>query len=176
MWKCKHCNQEFDYTRTTDKGNHAKHCDKNPNRKASYEKLSKSSNKRFGEFKQFSVICKTCETPFNVIEREKLFPSKDRYFCSRNCSNSVGGKAKSSKYHYDEVANYTTVAWRYHDRKCIVCDEANVVAVHHLNEVHSDNRPENLVPLCPTHHHYMHSKHKYLIENKVLQYVKSKWG
>lgn len=176
MWKCRHCSNEFDFIRTTDKANHAKHCEQNLNRKNSYEKLSKSSNKRFGEFKIFVVKCESCCSEFEVKEREKLFPSKEKYFCSRTCANSVGGKAKSKKYHYDEVASYTTIAWRYHERKCLVCEEVNVVAVHHLNEIHSDNRPENLVPLCPTHHQYMHSKHKYLIEDKVSTYVKNKWG
>lgn len=175
MWKCKHCNQEFDYNRITEKGNHSKHCDKNPNRKISYDKISKSSDKRFGTFIKFSVICKSCNNEFEVEERKNLFPSKSQYFCSRSCANSIGGKAKSKKYHNDDVATYTTVAWRHHERKCLVCEEVNVVAVHHLNENHNDNRPENLVPLCPTHHQYMHSKHKCLIEHKVLEYVKN-WG
>ena len=175
MWKCRHCNKEFDYSRTTEKGNHAKHCDQNPNRKNSYEKLSESSDKRFGSFKKFNVTCKACNKEFEVKEREKLFPSREQYFCSRGCSNTIGGKAKSEKHHYDGVARYTTVAWRYHEKKCLVCEESNVVAVHHLNEVHSDNRPENLVPLCPTHHQYMHSKHRHLIEDRILEYVKNKW-
>lgn len=176
MWKCKYCNNEFDFTRTTDKGNHAKHCEGNPNRKASYDKLSKSSDKRFGAFQKFSVACQSCSNKFEVEERSKLFPTKTQYFCSRSCANRVGGKAKAGKYHHDDVASYTTVAWRHHERKCLICDERNIVAVHHLNENHDDNRPENLVPLCPTHHQYMHSKHKRLIENKVLSYVKNKWG
>ena len=175
MWKCKHCSQEFNFSRTTEKGNHAKHCDKNPNRKSSYEKLSKSSDKRFGIFMNFSVLCQKCGNAHEVKEREKLFPSRTQYFCSRSCANSIGGKAKSDKYHYDEIASYTTVAWRHHERKCLVCEETNVVAVHHLNENHDDNRPENLVPLCPTHHQYMHSRHKHIIEDKVLQYIKN-WG
>ena len=51
-----------------------------------------------------------------------------------------------------------------------MCDEDKIVAVHHMNEDHSDNRPENLVPLCPTHHAYWHSKWRYLIEDKVRAY------
>jgi len=176
VWKCKYCNQEFNYTRITEKGNHAKHCEFNPKRKASYEKLKEANNKRFGNFINFTVKCHSCEDNFEVEEREKLFPSKSQYFCSRSCANSVGGKAKAEKYHSDDVAQYRTVAWRHHDKKCIICEESNIVAVHHLNENHKDNRPENLIPLCPTHHQYWHSKYKYLIEDKVLQYVKDKWG
>jgi hypothetical protein len=180
MWTCKHCEQKFNFTRTTEKANHSKHCDKNPGRTAFYENLKKSTVNRFnstlGEIKNFDVTCDCCGIVFTVKEREKRFPSKKQYFCSRNCSNSIGGKAKAQKHHYDEVAHYTTVAWRYHERKCLVCGEENVVAVHHFNEIHSDNRPENLVPLCPTHHQYMHSRYKSLIDEKVKNYVKEKWG
>lgn len=176
MWICKYCKKQFDFTRTTEKGNHSKHCESNPNKFETYLKISKSSDKRFGCFQKFNVECFSCSKLFQVEEREKLFPSKEQYFCSRSCANSIGGKAKSKKYHGDETAHYTTVAWRYHQKKCLVCEESNVVAVHHLNENHDDNRPENLVPLCPTHHHYMHSKHKHLIEQKVLSYITEKWG
>lgn len=180
MWTCKHCKKEFNFTRTTDKANHVKHCSENPNRAAFYEKVKHATRKRFdlelGEIKEFEVNCSCCGVIFIVKEREFRFPLKEQYFCSRNCANSVGGKAKASKYHYDEVAHYSTVAWRHHERKCLVCGEDKVVAVHHLNEMHTDNRPENLVPLCPTHHHYMHSKHKSLIKEQVDKYVKDKWG
>ena len=180
MWKCKHCKQNFDYSRTTEKANHSRHCDKNPNKQKSYENISKylkqKVDDKLGVHKDFDVICDCCGKNFTVNERENKFPTKGRYFCSRNCANSVGGKAKSTKYHYDEVAHYTTVAWRYHDRKCLVCGEENVVAVHHLDENHNNNVPENLVPLCPTHHQYMHSKHKVLIQEKVKDYIKNKWG
>jgi hypothetical protein len=66
---------------------------------------------------------------------------------------------------------YTDICWRYHQRECVVCGERLIVAVHHLNEIHDDNRPENLVPLCPTHHQYWHSRHKHLIEKVVLDYI-----
>jgi hypothetical protein len=180
MWKCKHCKQQFDFYRTTDKANHGKHCDKNPKREDSYKRLKKSLQNRFdnefGKIENFEVVCNCCGNNFYIKERTKLFPTKQKYFCSRKCSNSVGGKAKSDKYHYDEVATYVTICWRYHDKKCVVCDETNIVAVHHLNENHSDNRKENLIPLCPTHHHYMHSKYKKMIEQKVYEYIKNKWG
>ena len=32
MWKCKHCQQEFNFTSFSEKGNHTKWCDKNPKR------------------------------------------------------------------------------------------------------------------------------------------------
>jgi hypothetical protein len=44
--------------------------------------------KRFGEIKNFKVKCNKCEKEFEVTEREKLFPQKEKYYCSRSCANS----------------------------------------------------------------------------------------
>lgn len=44
-------------------------------------------NKRYGSFKDFVVICKSCGKDFIVKEREKLHPQKSDYFCSRSCAN-----------------------------------------------------------------------------------------
>lgn len=180
MWKCRFCENGFDLERTTDKANHAKHCDSNPNKHKQYENirkaLTKRHNTRLGEVTDFAVICDACDDEFIVEEREHMHPIKERYFCSKSCANSTGGKAKAAKYHPDELAQYQTVCFRHHPKECVVCEEQNVVAVHHYNENHDDNRPENLVPLCPTHHIYMHSKHKYLIEDQVAEYVNNFTG
>lgn len=109
-------------------------------------------------------------------KREKLFDKNKKWFCSRSCANSIGGKAKSQKYNTDDVAAYTTICWRHHKKECVVCGEKLIVAVHHLNENHGDNRPENLVPLCPTHHQYWHSKYKHMVVDIVEKYVKDRWA
>lgn len=69
------------------------------------------------------------------------------------------------------LERYTEICWRYHAKECVVCGEHRIVAVHHHNGHHWDNRPENLVPLCPTHHTYWHSEHRHLIEERVNEYV-----
>lgn len=180
MWKCKHCNSNFNYNRATDKANHSRHCESNPNKQKSYQRnvelINARINETLGKYKIFEVECQACVKSYEVKEREFQFPSKKYYFCSRKCANSVGGKAKAKKYHPDELATYVTVAWRHHKKECIVCGEEKIVAVHHLNEIHSDNDPKNLIPLCPTHHQYVHSKYKYMVEDKINTYLKQKWG
>ena len=42
--------------------------------------------------------------------------------------------------------------------------------VHHFDHNHSNNDPTNLVPLCGTHHGYMHSRFRHLIEEQVNSY------
>lgn len=64
------------------------------------------------------------------------------------------------------------ICFRHHPHKCCICGEENIVAVHHYDENHYNNNPNNLIPLCPTHHAYWHSKFKELIKDKVDEYVK----
>ena len=57
--------------------------------------------KKYGEFKNFKVKCFNCNKEFEVTEREKLFPQKEKYFCSRSCSN----KREHTKETKDKISN-----------------------------------------------------------------------
>ena len=46
------------------------------------------ANKKFGEFKLFTVKCSCCGKDKIVKEREKLFPQEEKYYCNRSCANS----------------------------------------------------------------------------------------
>jgi hypothetical protein len=177
--QCKHCEIDF-IGNKSQFANHVRWCDKNPRyleyRHDNSIRGKLLGNKKFGDYKKFDVVCAACNTIFSVKEREELFPKKEKYYCTRICANSEGGKAKALKYHTDDMATYYTVAWRHHDRICLICGEDKIVAAHHVNENHNDNDPKNLVPLCPTHHQYMHSRHKILIEDKVNKYIQDKWA
>lgn len=100
-------------------------------------------------------------------------PSKpNNVTCSKRCSNT---HFRSGPNHGNwSGENYRKVCFDAHEKICVVCGESLIVAVHHMNEDHSDNRPENLVPLCPTHHQYWHSRHRHLIEAAVLSYLKER--
>jgi len=166
MWKCKHCYKNFDYKSISEKANHSRWCIKNPNRKESTKKFSTMNDAKWGTKKEFSVTCVTCNKEFSVIEREKLFPSKQRYFCSRNCANSVGGKTKAEKYNHR--GHYRDIAFQLHGKSCLICGFDKVVEVHHIDENRKNNTNENLVPLCPNHHMMIHrSKFRLQIINEI---------
>ncbi len=179
MWTCKHCKDDFEFNSLSEKANHSRWCSENP-KKSDTQKLkiaqSLSIERKLGLVQEFQVSCKTCCKTFLVKEREKKFPSKEKYFCSRSCANSLGGKAKSEKYRIDEPTHYVAIAWKYHPKSCCVCGENKIVAVHHFDENHDNNDPKNLVPLCPTHHQYMHSRYRIEIQSKVEEYIKSRWA
>lgn len=62
MWKCKWCNEEFDYTRTTDKANHSRWCKENPNRLNGSKKLKETNkNKMFKKWKKEHPTCRICK-------------------------------------------------------------------------------------------------------------------
>lgn len=46
-----------------------------------------------------------------------------------------------------------------------------IVEVHHFDGNNTNNTPENLMPLCPTHHRYWHSRYKELVYDKVVKYI-----
>jgi len=48
MWKCKHCNKKFDYNTTSEKANHSRWCDDNPNRNSGNHIFSTLQDKRHG--------------------------------------------------------------------------------------------------------------------------------
>lgn len=177
MWTCKHCNGEFDFDRTTDKANHSRHCDQNPKRQESYVKLSAAlvdrQEKLYGPVASFSVTCYNCEAEFEVQERSKLFPQKEKYFCTRSCANSQGGKARSENIEANGGHHYTTICFKYHERKCVVCGFDKIVAVHHFDEDHSNDAPENLIPLCPNHHSMIHSRWKTDVIDIVEAYIEN---
>ena len=45
-------------------------------------------DKKYGKIKLFTVVCDKCGDNFDIEEREKLYPEKEKYFCSRSCANS----------------------------------------------------------------------------------------
>ena len=93
--------------------------------------------------------------------------------CSRACAN-VHFRSGEDNGNWKNDA-YRTTCFEFHEKKCVVCGEQHIVAVHHLDEDPSNNSPENLIPLCPTHHQYWHSRYRSLIEQTVVDYV-SNWN
>jgi len=114
----------------------------------------------------------TVLTPCLVCGQPIKNYSTSKGTCSRSCANKHFRSGENNGNWSGE--RYQSVCFEYHEKKCVVCAEDKIVAVHHLNENHHDNRPENLIPLCPTHHMYMHSKYKYMVEHNVNDYI-DKW-
>lgn len=89
---CQHCKQEFSEDvigRVF--SNHVRWCDKNPNRNKT-DNLKKASQKFLdatqGKLMTFGVSCNKCNKSITVMEREFKFPSREKYYCGKSCSQS----------------------------------------------------------------------------------------
>lgn len=89
--------------------------------------------------------------------------------CSYSCSNKYFRTGENNGNWKQD--SYQSTCFEYHKKKCVVCGEDKIVSVHHLNENHNDNRPENLIPLCPTHHQYYHSRYKDEVYPTIVEYI-----
>lgn len=157
MWKCKHCGNQFDFITTSEKGNHSRWCKKNPKNEDFRSSNSYRAAQRivdvYGEYTEYEVVCGTCFKLHIVVERDKLFPSKNVYFCCRKCANSVGGKAKVEKY---GRTKYQSIAKNNLHQSCVVCGFSDVVDIHHIDCDRSNDSLDNLMVLCPNHHAMVH--------------------
>ena len=110
-------------------------------------------------------ICPVCESPIKHY--------KDNDTCSYGCANTLFRSGANNGQYKSSGGNYRSICFLTHGKKCIVCGEEKIVAVHHMNENHEDHRPENLIPLCPTHHVYIHSKYREEILPIVEKFIRS---
>lgn len=127
------------------------------------------------------VPCGTCGT---LVKREpsQLKKSKSGYlFCTKSCAVTYNNRILRTGTNHPNygvnpitgepaTTNYRTTCFAHHEKKCVVCGEDKIVEVHHMDENHENSDPTNLIPLCPTHHKYWHSRWRYLIEEKVRSY------
>ncbi|MAF24396.1 hypothetical protein CL634_02260 [bacterium] len=94
--------------------------------------------------------------------------------CGKSCANKHFRLGENSP-NWKGGRDYRIICFENHRRECVICGEQNAVVVHHINQNQEDNRPENLLPMCPTHHYYIHSKFRFFIEEKVKKYRRDRW-
>ena len=110
--------------------------------------------------KQDNLICPVC----SGAKRAK------NATCSRSCANTFFRSGENSGAFRNGRNNYRTICFLYHPKECIICKENRIIDVHHFNNVHTDNEPSNLVPLCPTHHRCYHSLFRSDVEQLIIEY------
>jgi len=113
------------------------------------------------------------ENPANIrfcIVCRKRTKHVDNKTCSYKCSNIAFKRGVALEENLEKIRHYKTKLWKKVEKKCCVCSEDKIVAVHHYDGNHSNDDENNLIPMCPTHHQYMHSRWKHLIEEKVDKY------
>lgn len=119
---------------------------------------------RKSKYKKQTKICPVCGKDFDTVINHR----DEKTTCSYSCSNSFFRSGnKNGNWSED---SYRTTCFSHHEKKCIICGEENIVSVHHYDENKDNNLPENLIPMCPTHHQYVHSRFSYLVMDKVNEF------
>lgn len=113
--------------------------------------------------KEIEKVCPICDKNFKTKPN-----NNEKTTCSHACANTFFRSNVNHPNWSDD--RYTTTCFHYHQRKCVICDEEKILDVHHYDKNRENNKPENLIPMCPTHHRYIHSNFKDLVESKVIEY------
>lgn len=122
---------------------------------------SSIKNRRRRKYDKVEKECPICGKKFITESGKK----REKTTCSHSCANVYFRSGIDNPNWSDK--SYRTTCFMYHEKKCIICGEDRIVEVHHYDQNHNNTSPENLIPLCPTHHQYIHSRYKTLIESKM---------
>lgn len=129
---------------------------------------------------KYKKIIKTCPICNNAFETQKD-SKNEKTTCSYSCSNTYfrSGKNNPNYKNIDEIdvknptfsAKYRKICFKNHKHECVICGEYKMLDVHHFDQNKLNNEPNNLIPICATHHNYLHSKkYKNEIIDKVIKY------
>jgi len=118
------------------------------------------------KYEVIKKICPVCSKEFETKKGHK----REKTVCSNSCANSYFRTGESHPNWNKD--SYRNKCFKYHKKECVICKENVIVEVHHFDRHKSNNEPENLIPLCPTHHKYCHSRHYKLIKEKIENYIK----
>lgn len=114
-------------------------------------------------------ICKCCEKEFKV--KNNKYTAKQQT-CSKSCY-AKHFRGRNANHYSEGKSIYRQLCFDKFGKKCLMCNEVEIIEVHHIDRNRNNNEANNLVPLCPTHHKYAHTKRlAYLVENKINLYKK----
>ena len=141
-------------------------------------KQSEKLDRNFGPIIEHNKVCERCNVEFTFKGRVKTKAYEKARFCSRSCANHRGVGLEWEKTHKSRsLIHYRTICFTDWKQECAICGFDKIVSVHHLDENHNNNDIKNLIPLCPNHHHMVHSK-EYSDDTKreIETIVNKKWG
>jgi len=137
----------------------------------SYKQLQADKVDRlYGARAEYTKICECCGKDFPWEGRKNTKAYKRARFCTRSCANN------RQAWWNDNATGYRTIAFRYWPKQCMICGFDKIVAIHHNDNNHSNNDPNNLIPLCPNHHEMIHSKWKNEVQPLVDNLIQNNSG
>jgi hypothetical protein len=108
--------------------------------------------------------CLCCGKDFDATRGKR----KTQTTCSHKCANTY---YKPNKKEETTRHTYALAARNAGMTSCCICGEADLVDIHHIDHDRNNNSLDNLAPLCPTHHMYLHRGKADLIFDKFVEYL-----
>lgn len=100
----------------------------------------------------------------------KARPHGKKVTCSYSCANKHFRSGEDNPNFQGK--GYRKICFTFHKKRCVICSEKHILTVHHFDEDHTNNDPRNLIPLCPTHHQYVHSRYTKMVMPQIKAYRK----
>ena len=119
------------------------------------------------KYEDVTKICPVCNSQFVT----RKHPKKEGTTCSKSCA-ATWFKTGDTNPNW-KGKSYRKMTFKVYGHKCFVCDERKILDVHHRDGNHNNNTIENLLPMCPTHHRYLHSKYRQEVETKINENLSS---
>ena len=122
---CKWCDEKFEDMCKNVFANHVRWCSKNPERDdTNFKKaVEKFSSSKWGAHKEYTVKCLTCQNNFSVREREKLFPQREKYFCSRSCANQRNHSEETKNKIKNALLKHCRKEFKGYEKSCVCCNK-----------------------------------------------------
>ena len=95
-WQCKHCNQKFNFSSTSEKANHSRWC--NPLSRIKHKK--KCDTRRIEKFNSLDLKCKICKKLLTF----EMYESGKRDFCGSKKCRSIINRNNSLKQDKSQIS------------------------------------------------------------------------
>lgn len=124
------------------------------------------------KYPKYQKICPVCQKTFTARQGAP----REKTTCSHSCSNTYFRSGVDNPNWKDVGGSYRKTCFEKYKHKCLICNETKIIDVHHLDGNRNNNDVTNLIPLCPTHHMYLHRGQKNLIWGKIQTEIKTGSG
>ncbi len=91
--------------------------------------------------------CKKCK---------RKMPLHAKGLCA-GCYNLVFHLDKSRAYNQRKKNKIDLKTFRKVTEKCVICGFSQIVDIHHIDLIKTNNSSKNLIGLCPNHHRMIHN-------------------
>lgn len=146
--KCDYCGNKFEkenkYIAENKRNHHKNYCSDDCCKKSKFNgKISK---------------CVTCGDDVYRTNSQMKRSKTGNVYCSKSCAtitnNTLFKRWENHPGYKKGEASYRSKAFNHYKHKCALCAYNNIriLEVHHIDGNRSNNKVNNLIILCPTHH------------------------